>query len=193
MMPDDETFVASALKELATHLDEYPIELLVSVRELTCEPDILRQINRVLIEPIDEPCGFSTSEAKIFGIFARQMSCEQLLGRTRLLVYCHQNSPVAKAARGQNPSALWGATCSKLAAVYKLCNKVPIWHEALHLLGAEDCYKEDNPCQKKPDCTLNGCIMEYAACENTCERKLFLCDRNIRLIRQLRLNEEESV
>jgi len=89
------------------------------------------------------------------------------------------------AALRQKQSTLWGATSSPLAAVYESDKKVAMWHEALHLLGADDCYIEDNPSRKKSDCNLDGYIMEYAVPESTCENWPFLCDKNIKLLKGL--------
>jgi len=77
------------------------------------------------------------------------------------LVYRRPESYIANVAHRENPSALYGATCGSFAAINRLDYKVTIWHEALHLLGLDDCYKQDNPRKKKPHCKLDGCIMEW--------------------------------
>ena len=109
-----------------------------------------------------------------------------LIGNTytaKLLVYCSPDSNIAIAAQRKVPHAEWGAMCAFLAAVYSLNNKIAIFHEALHLLGADDCYIEDKPCQKKPDCNFERCIMDYNPPEQWCENWPFICDKNIDLIR----------
>ena len=188
MTEADETFVNSALKELAQHLKEDQIKLTISVKRLASEPDLVREVNEVLNKPNDQSSGFSYYVAMILGIFSCHVGVGQPFTYMRLLVYCHQDSQVAKAAKSEaarmnKAPPCWGAANSPLAAAYKVGSKVAVWHEALHLLGADDCYIEDDPYQKKPDCELDGCIMEYAPLESTCENWPFLCDENIKKLK----------
>lgn len=196
MTEADETFVNSALKELAQHLKEDPIKLPISVKRLASEPDLVREVNEVLNQPNDQSCGFSYYVAKILGIFSCHVGVGQPFTHMRLLVYCHKDSQVAKAAKSEaarmkKPPPCWGAANMPFAAVYSHNNKVAIWHEGLHLLGLDDCFEEDNPRKKKRHCKLDGCIMEYAPPESTCESWPFLCDKNVKKLKELAKKMEE--
>ena len=56
--------------------------------------------------------------------------------------------------------ALWGAEVTGLlATVYRENpDKYIIWHEVLHIFGAEDCYDVSG----QNTCELSTCIMQYA-------------------------------
>ncbi len=151
MTEADETFVNSALKELAQHLKEDPIKLPISVKRFGDEPDIAKQVDAILNRLNDPSYTFSNYAADILYLFLKEGIFKE--GVTpKLLVYCRPDSQIANVARRENPSALYGAACGSFAAVYRLDYKVTIWHEALHLLGADDCYEQDNPRKKKPHC-----------------------------------------
>jgi hypothetical protein len=99
-----------------------------------------------------------------------------------LLVYCKNDSNLAKAAVKENPLAQWGLTYDNhlVSAVYEPDNKYLLWHEVLHLFGAEDCYNESEP--QYLICELPGCIMQYVPTEiNVCLWP-FLCQKNIERI-----------
>jgi len=180
MTEADETFVNSALKELAQQLKEAPIQLSISVKRLASEPDLVRKVKGVLNKTNDQSCGFSYYVAKILGILSCHVGVGQPFTHMRLLVYCHKDSQVSKGALREKPSALWGATCSPLAAVYEPNNKFAIWHEALHLLGLDECYDE-NTLRRK--CKCKTCVMQYEPplgvdenwpsrlCDNLCGRQ----------------------
>src|SRR5207247_453781 len=73
------------------------------------------------------------------------------------------------------------------ALVWTPSNKYIIWHEAMHLLNARDCYRDHDGCaecgsgsiataskysESKCDC---GCIMQYNPNETTCRGRLYVC------------------
>jgi hypothetical protein len=184
MTPDDETFLKNSLQELAQRLKAEPIKLEINIRRLRDEPELTKKVDGKLNRLSDPSYMFNQCAGEILYPFFKEDIIKEDVP-PKLLVYCSRDSQVAKAALRQKPLAQWGATCSPLAAVYVLDNRVAMWHEALHLLGADDCYIEDNPSQKKSDCNLDGCIMEYAAPESTCENWPFLCDKNIELLSDL--------
>lgn len=104
-------------------------------------------------------------------------------GLSNLLVICSPNSHVAKAILKSNPAALWGGSNGQFSAVYEPMNEFVLWHETLHLLGAEDCYNlEIN--DEGPTCECSNCIMQYAPTQNTVGTWPFLCDGNINRIRE---------
>jgi len=100
-----------------------------------------------------------------------------------LVVYCKPDSELATAARKQMPAAYWGCTVgSTLSAVYRLGNKYILWHEILHLFNANDCYPPDDP-NRGPTCELPNCIMQYAPTKKTVGEWPFLCQKNIKRIK----------
>jgi len=181
MTRHDERFMADAVMELAKQLKKDSIKLPISVKRLGDDPKLAKEVDGVLAT-----CDYSSN---MFSVWSTRIRCLFLkFGlncAAKLLVYCPSDSPIALVAKREESSAVWGAAISPFGAVYKRNNKVAIWHEALHLLGADDCYVNDNPSQKKPDCNLDGCIMEYAAPESTCENRPFLCGKNIGLLEGL--------
>ena len=102
----------------------------------------------------------------------------------RLVVRCPRGNPLAKTCLAAYPHALWGLTsCKVLAVVYDDC-EVALWHEVLHLLGAEDCYK-------LPDCGPTckplhpQCIMQYAPKESEVRGELPICPENAERIQRV--------
>lgn len=179
---EDEKFVAGALDQLAQHLKTEPIKLSISIKRLGDETDLAKKVVEELDRLNDQMYTFIECEHAIVSAFY----IGGLIGETykaKLLVYCSPDSRIALAAQKNAPHAELGAACGFLAAVYSLNNKSTIFHEALHLLGADDCYIENQPCQKKPDCNFERCIMDYNPTEQWCENWPFICDKNIDLIR----------
>ncbi len=177
---EDEKFVAGALDQLAQHLRKEPTKLPISIKRLGDEPELARKVAEKLNRLNDQLYTFSDCAADIADVLPIDKAYT-----AKLLVYCSPHGHIAVAAQRKNPDARWGGTCGPLAAVYKPNDKNGVFHEALHLLGADECYREDDPYQKKPDCNRDGCIMEYEPTENTCEDWPFLCDKNVRIIRDL--------
>jgi hypothetical protein len=104
---------------------------------------------------------------------------------TPLLVRCLEDSPIALAAKKENPLAEWGIALGLWAVVYAMNNKYIIWHESLHLYTAEDCYCRENP-EGPTTCELPGCIMQYAPCEGKVAPWPFLCRKNLDHVRSYR-------
>jgi hypothetical protein len=103
----------------------------------------------------------------------------------RLLVYCSRGNYLAQSATRSAKVPSWGLTDNFFAAVWKQNNEWIIWHEALHTLGADDCYEMSNPYQPKPDCNLGlSCVMQYEHTnpEKTLAPWPFLCEKNIQLL-----------
>jgi hypothetical protein len=177
---EDEKFVAGTLEQLAQHLKAEPVT--ISIKRLRDEPELARKVDETLDRLNDQSYTFNVCDATIAYVF----STANLIGENyaaKLLVYCSPHSNIAIAAQRKVPHAKWGAMCAFLAAVYSLNNKIAVFHEALHLLGADDCYVEDKPCQKKADCNFKHCIMDYNPHEEWCENWPFICGKNIALIR----------
>lgn len=100
-----------------------------------------------------------------------------------LLVRCPPDSRIALVAKKEHPIAKWGITCNRVySLVYRMNNKYIVWHEVLHLLGANDCY-----CPKRPEapraCGLAGCIMQYAPTQRKVAAWPFLCSASVAAVR----------
>lgn len=190
MTEADETFVKSALQELAQHLNEDPIKLRISIKRLGDEPELAKEIDRELNRLNDPSYKFSDSAAQIVNIFVRVLCVPQSFVVPRLFVYCHKDSQVAKAALLEKPSALWGSTCGFFGAVYQRSNKFSICHEAVHLLllrddDKDECYEPYPPYAKKGDCDCESCLMQYAPSEKTVGQWPFLCNKVIKLLQDV--------
>lgn len=167
-----EEFVSDALMELSDKLKQPPTEVAIMAEKL---PDKYAEgISQLL-------CGcrdFRHTDGTITDILVRGLG----LHFHGLLVYCREDSTIARAAREANPDALWGAQCLCLAAAWEPNNKMLIWHETLHLLGVEDCYDpvtKEGTCEKAP-----GCIMQYIATEETvADWPECLCLKTVNLLR----------
>jgi len=88
---------------------------------------------------------------------------------------------LANRARAENSLARWGLSWpNMLALVYHsvggLPNRYIAWHEALHALGADDCYDLET---QAPTCDLQGCVMQYAPTESTVARWPYICASNL--------------
>jgi len=190
--PDDEIFVAGALKELAQHLKvdpkDDPIKLSVSIKRLGDEPDLAKEVDRILIKFGDPSYTFSRCAADILYLFSKfDLITENF--SAKLLVYCSSDSQIAQTAKSEatcmkKPPPEWGATCWSFSAAYppkdQLKRKFTIWHEALHLLGLDECYDE-NTLRRK--CKCKTCVMQYKPplgvdenwpsrlCDNLCGRQ----------------------
>ena len=205
MTEADKTFVAGALKELAQHLKEDTIKLPISVKRLASEPDLVREVNEVLNKPNDQSCGFSYYVAMILGIFSCHVGVGQPFAHMRLLLYCHKDSQVAKAAKNEaarmnKAPPCWGATNSPLAAAYppkdQLKSKFTIWHETVHLLlrrgdDLDECYEPYPPYHKKDDCNCDTCIMQFEPPKKWVG-EWSLCDKIIGFLRDLSKNCREN-
>ena len=187
MTEDDQRFVKSALHELAQHLKEEPIKLLISIKRLGDKPDIEKQVDAILNRLNDPSYTFSNCA----GACANAIQCyffkEGIFKEgvpPKLLLYCRPDSKLAMAAKKQARLPSWGVTCGSFSAVYKPQNKFIIWHETLHLLGLDECYDENNPDVRRPDCKCEDCIMQYEQ-PDTWVGPFSLCDKNIKLLKEL--------
>ena len=166
MTEADETFVNGALDELAEHLKGEPIKLTVTIKALTDEPELEKKVDERLNRLSDQSYTFSKCDADIGDLFLKF----DLITETctaKLLVYCSSDSRIAlaaksEAARMKKPPPCWGATCGSFSAAYppkdQLISKFTIWHEALHLLGIDDCYDENT---LRRNCKCETCVMQY--------------------------------
>jgi len=87
---------------------------------------------------------------------------QQLTPRIPLTLLCPHDHPAAKAARKSLPRAHRGISCSGLLSLTyppPPPNPFILWHETLHLLGAQDHY---DPITLQPTCPHKNCLMHYA-------------------------------
>jgi hypothetical protein len=153
--------VQSALHELADKLKEsYPNLPLVEVRELSQSER--KHLDAYLRRP---RAGFKTNHSE-----------PTPLDGKLVFVFCERDDPIAKAARKENPLADWGAAREDdYALAWTPDNKFLIWHEAMHLLFAKDCYDSAG----KTTCEEPLCIMQYVPCDQNCGGDLRLCRANV--------------
>ena len=150
----DRAFVADVLNGLASNLQGPPVEIEVLIEEVS------NVLGTNILAKLPGAEDFGDFSACIAKDLRDENPSEQSGFVPGLLVYCSKDDHLAKSARASNPSAEWGATCGRLAVIWIKNNEKLIWHEALHLLGAVDCYDKDtlvDRCEKEP-----GCIMGYA-------------------------------
>lgn len=206
----DEKFVAGALDQLTQHLMVEPIKLSIRIKRLDDQPKLAKEIDAILNKLNEQSYTFCNCAAEIIHRISCFFAGGSHLGKTvpvaRLLVYCSPDTQIAKAALRKEPSNLWGsmwpfktpapitgilgALPGCFAAAYRPNNKTNICHEALHMLGVDECYDpvtKEGTCEKAP-----GCIMGYGSPEKTCENWPFLCDNNIRILQELAKRAENA-
>ena len=136
------------MQELSKCLSLPPARIDCSFTELPeeCEADIRNILQRGRISIHDW-------EHDLLCYYADNQKCI-----SNTLVVCSQVSHLAESCKEANPNALWGLATSSLAIVYGIHDKYIVWHEMLHLLGANDCYdlSRDN---RGPNCELPNCVM----------------------------------
>lgn len=103
--------------------------------------------------------------------------------RSHVTVYCPDpSSPAASAARERLPHAAWGISLSgALSLTYTPANTAALWHETLHLLGAQDHY---DPATFATNCDLGSCVMQYAPDARTIGESPFLCPATAAIVRR---------
>lgn len=158
LVPAERVFVQRALFELGERLAvQYPEFPLLEVRELS-ESD-REHVSGYLARQV---AGAADSEANGFN------------GR-KLFVFCSLDHEVAMAIRQENVMAEWGgARLGHFAVVWELGNPFVLWHEAMHLLYATDCYDKTG----RNTCGEPRCLMQWEPCEANCTGSLVLCEAN---------------
>jgi len=103
-------------------------------------------------------------------------------GHGRSVMLCGGDSPAARL----NPlEGRWGIRNGCIAFVFAKFHEQIVWHEALHTLGAEDCYDESNPEQNPgPTCELSNCVMQYHPTAAGVGEWPLLCKRNVTVVRE---------
>ena len=173
----NEGLVASAMTEFTSLLTQPPTEVAIGAKPFAdaWASDILGILSRP--QTIVDTC----AEVGEF------LSDQGIYDDTRILVMCSQSSPLAKAVRENNPDAKWGGSLGRLAVVWHE-DRYVLWHEALHLINARDCYTG-----LKPDCDLSTCIMQYVPTRANVGDWPFLCSTNIGLLRTSEAQHREFI
>jgi len=102
---------------------------------------------------------------------------------SHLTIYCPDPShPAVRSARSRLSHAHRGLSIAgKLALTYAPENRHILWHETLHLLGAQDHY---DAVTLRTTCTLPSCLMQYAPDEQTVGSRPMICDATAAIIRR---------
>lgn len=178
MSEADQKFVEDSLDEFKQLLKSPPME--VELKAFPLAKDIVSIVSAELSKP-------SKEKEKPFDAYRLAIRKKMPFDKwTPLLVYCKPNTVIVQAAKKQAKDEgevcpNWGYNISRLSAVYNLVNKYILWHEALHLWGADDCHYRGNP---GPTCGLSNCIMQYKPTKDTVRQWPFLCQKNIELIQE---------
>lgn len=161
LVSSERTFVYRSLSELGEQLAErYPTLPRLTFRELS---DLDRdRVGTYLVRKIRK----SSDPAP--DVFVNKL----------LFVFCSPNDEVASAMQQENRMAEWGgAQRGSFAVAWKL-NPHLLWHEAMHLLHAADCYNESG----HTECDEPRCLMQYEPCIANCGSELVLCEGNIKMV-----------
>jgi hypothetical protein len=119
------------------------------------------------------------------GEFAEQLTIKYGNGMARVIVVINNDHPLATSTRQHEPHALYGCNVDGRALVYGNIDRRVIWHEALHTLGAEDCYDEKTPEENPgPTCGFSNCIMQYIPTRISVGKWPFLCQENIERVQE---------
>ena len=152
-----ESFLGDSLEELQENLRGKPTQI-----EIICEKLGDENVASIIPKLMDSAVDLDNKIEDLTLHFRKQSAPDKLPG---LILCCPANSLIAQQVRSRNPLAQWGGKLGRLALVWQTGNKHLIWHEALHLLGAEDCYDGESTegnCEKEP-----RCIMQYAPTEKS--------------------------
>lgn len=172
---DEEDFV-EAMKNFPSRLRQSPAEIDIPVERLPSgfQYDVL--------EILDEAEPICVRNSDVLDYFVKRLGyC------ANLIVGCQDNHPIALALKKANPDAQWGAAFvdgnfrGPLAFAYCPGNRHLIWHESLHLLGANDCYCVPN--HRGPTCEQPNCIMQFEPNAARVGSWPWLCKSNIDRIR----------
>lgn len=157
LVPGQRAVVSSALQELVEQLDQRYSQLpKVALRELT--PSEQEEVPRVIAQALTDPASFDRWPHR------------------PLFVSCDRETEYAAAMRSENDQAEWGgARQGEFAVAWESDNKYLLWHEALHLLFAGDCYESED----SSPCDEPFCLMQHEPTGDHCGHGLHLCLKNL--------------
>lgn len=167
-----DNFLRESMDQLSHYLSCPPVEVNYSFEELPAK--LKNTISDVL-----------ETENDIISFFAWTLSAlhKNLRRVSRLFILCPPDGKIAALAKKKSPNVLWGLSNTQVSATYYLDNEFIIWHEALHLLDADDCH-DISKGDRGPNCECKNCIMQYEPTKYTVGEWPFLCTRNIDRIRK---------
>lgn len=93
----------------------------------------------------------------------------------RLVFGANPDHRLARLLLQNNPLAEWGGTRWPIALCFQPGNPFLVWHEILHLFGAQDCYDKNG---NGPTCEMRNCIMQWEPTSEHVGGEPFLCSRN---------------
>lgn len=164
---DDQAHVMPSVKELSALLLRAPTEISMAWACLSDDMD------RVVRGVLQRRLLFPEYVAEISGTSPLPLPWP-------LLVYCQEDSSLAEAAQQADDLAQHGAASGAVFAAAWAGGNYVVWHEALHLLGATDCYTPQDP---GPTCEQANCIMQYAPDQASVGEWPFLCQANVERVR----------
>jgi hypothetical protein len=165
LVPSEAAFVGQSLTELSERLAaNYPQFPRVELQELS-----VTDRARVGLYLAQEIAGTRGYEADPFDDLT-------------LFVLCSRSEEAARAIRSENPMAEWGgARRGVFAVVWEPDNRYLLWHEAMHLLHAADCYDLSTG---QSTCDQPHCLMQWEPSESNCGGSLVLCAANVNRVAQ---------
>jgi hypothetical protein len=181
LVESEETFVQESLESLAEWL---------RVR--------LPPLSRVQLSPF-EPAEKAQLREKMSALVNRSATADNWhkASDKLIFVFCRRDEEFAADARAEHARAVanvnvpadWGiAQRGEYAVVWKPGNRYLIWHEAMHLLGALDCYNS----RGTTTCEESRCVMQYAPDHEQCGGSLHLCGGNVeRIARNQRQHDRD--
>lgn len=173
---EDRQFISESLNELEKLLKKPIVQVEFKAYQLS--KALARIANEILHCPSKESSG------PLFDCWFRMIQKNPKDKFSPLLIYCRPDSEIAEAIRKKDYIAQWGYTQNGcISAVYEPNNKYILWHEALHLFDAGDCYCYANP-NAGTTCGLTNCLMQYAPTQDSVGEWPFLCKKNIEILQK---------
>jgi hypothetical protein len=169
--PDDASFTANAVTELVRRLSLHLPDSNFRFSELQGE-------TLKLVLPELQSGHLNGAVAAI----RSSRTNNKTRARAHVTVYCPDLShPAVRAARKMLEHAAWGISLAgTLSVSYAPANPYLLWHETLHLLGAQDHYDRTT---FRTTCGLPTCIMQYAPSAQTVGANPFLCKPTTTILR----------
>ncbi len=149
------------MEELPTVLRQQPLGAEIGVERLSDQT--MRQIGSVLDKADRSLCEVNVDLCKAL--------CRQGFKEPLLAVGCPRTHPLL---RTHATDGIWGTAFQggPLAVCWQVPDKFIVWHEVLHLLGADECYKEST---HEQTCERPNCIMQYVPTSASVGEWPFLC------------------
>lgn len=103
-----------------------------------------------------------------------------------LVLVTNSQHRVAQLCQSLKPEAKYGISFpnERVCCIYEPEDKYTFWHEIYHLLGADDCYIEENDIiiDRGPTCEDADCIMQYGITKQSINIGPWVCTYNIEKI-----------